>query len=331
MIGRLEGRFPIITLLKNWYNMRMDINRKNPDKWNADIQASVAFYNRWFVEFAPPAFRTSREQSAKRVDIAVQKLNSMCDLDDDVLISSPTILPVLRQMTCPPLACDRLAGLAYVRPSVVKSFEEGTARMPTRIKYAPQIMDVIRDLLDVDLFSWIDGAKSPTEEQRKLAAFVISDRLCGALTDPLIRNEQEHRQIRAITDFLKMKGYVEAKPKTYKSLEPGEYAVHLNLTVRQGRRDIKLPGDVSIQPRSAKKGAVPLLIEAKSAGDFTNVNKRRKEEAEKVRLLKETYGNPRFVLFLGGYFDSGYLGFEAAEGIDWIWEHRVTDMEKLGL
>ena len=309
----------------------MDINRKNPDKWNADIQASVAFYNRWFVEFAPPAFRTSREQSAKRVDIAVQKLNSMCDLDDDVLISSPTILPVLRQMTCPPLACDRLAGLAYVRPSVVKSFEEGTARMPTRIKYAPQIMDVIRDLLDVDLFSWIDGAKSPTEEQRKLAAFVISDRLCGALTDPLIRNEQERRQIRAITDFLKKKGYVEAKPKTYKSLEPGEYAVHLNLTVRQGRRDIKLPGDVSIHPRSAKKGAVPLLIEAKSAGDFTNVNKRRKEEAEKVRLLKETYGNPRFVLFLGGYFDSGYLGFEAAEGIDWIWEHRVTDMEKLGL
>lgn len=309
----------------------MDINRKNPDNWNADIQASVAFYNKWFVEFAPPAFRSSREQSVVKVNDAIRKLNSLCDLDDDVLISNPTILSVLRQMTCPPLACDRLAGLAYVKPSVVKSFEKGTAGERTRVKYASQVMDVIRDLLDVDLFSWIDAEKSPTEEQRKLAAFIISDRLCGALTDPLIRNEQERRQVRAITDFLKKKGYVEANPKTYKDLKPGEYAVHLNLTVRQGRREVKLPGDVSILPRSAKKGTVPLLIEAKSAGDFANVNKRRKEEAEKVRLLKQTYGNPQFVLFLGGYFDSGYLGFEAAEGIDWIWEHRVSDMEKLGL
>ena len=34
----------------------------------------------------------------------------------------------------------------------------------------------------------------------------------------------------------------------------------------------------------------------------------------------------QFVLFLCGYFDTGYLGYEAAEGIDWIWEHRIEDM-----
>jgi hypothetical protein len=33
-------------------------------------------------------------------------------------------------------------------------------------------------------------------------------------------------------------------------------------------------------------------------------------------------------LFLCGYFDSGYLGYEAAEGIDWVWEHRISDLEK---
>ena len=77
---------------------------------------------------------------------------------------------------------------------------------------------------------------------------------------------------------------------------------------------------------------IPVLIEAKSAGDFTNVNKRRKEEATKIRQIRGTYGEKaRFVLFLCGYFDSGYLGYEAAEGIDWIWEHRIEDVEKLGL
>ena len=85
-------------------------------------------------------------------------------------------------------------------------------------------------------------------------------------------------------------------------------------------------------PKSAKPDELPLLIEAKSAGDFANVNKRRKEEAVKVNQLRQTYGkNVRFVLFLCGYFDSGYLGYEAAEGIDWVWEHRIDDLEQFGL
>jgi len=31
------------------------------------------------------------------------------------------------------------------------------------------------------------------------------------------------------------------------------------------------------------------------------------------------------------YFDSGYLGYEAAEGIDWVWEHRLNDLQEFGL
>ena len=45
-----------------------------------------------------------------------------------------------------------------------------------------------------------------------------------------------------------------------------------------------------------------------------------------------SYGKDvEFILFLCGYFDSGYLGYEAAEGIDWIWEHRITDLDQLGI
>ncbi len=77
---------------------------------------------------------------------------------------------------------------------------------------------------------------------------------------------------------------------------------------------------------------MPLLIEAKSAGDYANTNKRRKEEATKFRQLTSTYGDDvRFVLFLCGYFDAGYLGYEAAEGIDWVWEHRMDDLAKFGI
>ena len=74
------------------------------------------------------------------------------------------------------------------------------------------------------------------------------------------------------------------------------------------------------------------LIEAKSAGDFTNVNKRRKEEAKKMAQLKARFGDQvEVILFLCGYFNVGYLGYEAADGMDWLWEHRISDRDQLGL
>ena len=54
--------------------------------------------------------------------------------------------------------------------------------------------------------------------------------------------------------------------------------------------------------------------------------------ATKIAQLHVVYGpDVEFILFLCGYFDSGYLGYEAAEGIDWIWEHRIGDLDQLGI
>ena len=93
-----------------------------------------------------------------------------------------------------------------------------------------------------------------------------------------------------------------------------------------------MPIDVVIKRKNAKADELPVLIECKSAGDFTNTNKRRKEEAAKIEQLRNTYSKDvEFILFLCGYFDSGYLGYEAAEGIDWIWEHRIEDLKQAGI
>ena len=160
--------------------------------------------------------------------------------------------------------------------------------------------------------------------------------MCGAVADPIIRNAQEKRQLAAITHFLQNRGYTEANAGTkYNEMATGTFSFHTNVPVlvAEGAEDrINIPVDVVILPKSAQAGDFPLLIEAKSAGDFTNVNKRRKEEAAKMQQLKNTYGNMvSYSLFLCGYFDSGYLGYEAAEGIDWIWEHRINDLEQLGI
>ena len=36
-----------------------------------------------------------------------------------------------------------------------------------------------------------------------------------------------------------------------------------------------------------------------------------------------------FLLQLFGYFGPPYLGFEAAAGIDWAWDHRLSDLRAL--
>lgn len=99
-----------------------------------------------------------------------------------------------------------------------------------------------------------------------------------------------------------------------------------------GDNQINIPIDAVIQPHDPGSHRFPLLVEAKSAGDSTNTNKRRKEEATKVRQLRTIYGEEiGLLLFLCGYFNSGYLGYEAAEGLDWVWEHRIDDLVDAGV
>ncbi len=79
------------------------------------------------------------------------------------------------------------------------------------------------------------------------------------------------------------------------------------------------------------------LVElSKSIGDFETATSYLEQcfsidEAIKIQQLRKTYGHKiTFDLFLCGYFDSGYLGYEAAEGIDWVWEHRIDDLAQFG-
>jgi hypothetical protein len=195
----------------------------------------------------------------------------------------------------------------------------------------------IRKLLDVDLFPWLVANREATDLERYRASTIVADRLCGAQSDPIIRNAQEVRQLEVLSAYVQKKGY---RRKTHPAssplneMEPGTFAHRMVVKgTKPDGRPINIPVDFVIQRRQAKPDRIPILIECKSAGDFTNVNKRRKEEAVKVTQIRNTpgLGSAEFVLFLCGYFDTPYLGYEAGEGIDWIWEHRLEDAEELNL
>lgn len=320
----------------------MPINADKPQLWKADTQASVDQFNQWFMKFAPKAYRDTRKKTIESVEQGLTLTKDLLTIKPDVLKANPGILPTLRMSTCPPLARDRLIGLAYSTKNLVGCLEEG--KLPPQMgakdldAHLRKITRILVRMLDIDIFPWLEEKRKPSREERYRSSTIVADRLCGAVAEPIVRNAQEKRQLAQIQKYLKDRGY---KLKTHptatplKQMEPGTFSFRLNVLVKPSAAEaktVKIPIDAVIQPKKAKLPHLPILIEAKSAGDFTNVNKRRKEEATKINQLKATYGKDvAFVLFLCGYFDAAYLGYEAAEGIDWIWEHRTQDLDRLGI
>lgn len=318
------------------------LNADKPQRWNDDTRQSVLQYNEWFMEFAPKTYQESRKASIDSVERMFDETDYLTLIDVDMLVAIPGSLTILRMMCAPPIARDRLAGLADVSRSKVKAMEEGN--LPTRGREAfinkdiPKLLGVIFRLLDTDLLPWTSEGVVRTESDVVIAEAVISDRLCGITADPIIRNSQEKRQLDLISNYLEAKGYAKLEDSSINAFDMphGTFAFHKNIRMFKNALDdsegfVNTPVDVVIMPLD---GSVekPILIECKSAGDFANTNKRRKEEDTKVTQLRGTYGDDIILyLFLCGYFDSTYLGYEAANHMDWIWEHRIEDFEGLGI
>lgn len=318
--------------------LRPMINRNRPELWKEDTAASVAMYNRWFMEAAPQAYRDTRAGSIETIKNAFQWSQNMTAISPELIRANPGVVSALRMSTAPPLAVDRLVGLSGVPKSFVANLEKGTiSRFATKQTIdlsLNRICEVVSELLDRDLFSWVGSTTAPPERDTEMAATVVADRLCGAIANPIVRNAQEQRQLELIQSWLLQRGYVKLNHPSelaLRTMKPGTFSFRQNVIVG-GERSVNIPVDVVIQPHQPAEHGLPHLIEAKSAGDFTNTNKRRKEEAQKLHQLRETYGpNVSLTLFLCGYFDGGYLGYSATEGLDWVWEHRIDDLEKLGV
>ena len=320
----------------------MAVNRNKPDRWKADIAQSVDMYNDWFIHFAPEAYRSTRVKTTSDVETTLRETRYLSGVEPALLKAKPAVLPTLRMSTCPPLAVDRLIGLARVPPNLIRSMEKNS-RLPPRMPEEEleialeRITSIILSMADPDIFVWLKRNNNPSQRELYRAATIVADRLTGAVANPVIRNAQEMRQLDAIAKWLENREYLRIQSgegATHEDLAPGTFAFRMNVPAEQEDTDTKvnIPVDAVVMPKTSKPNDLPFFIEAKSAGDFTNVNKRRKEEAVKVSQLRRTYGQDvRYILFLCGYFDSGYLGYEAAEGIDWVWEHRIEDLGEFGL
>ncbi|MGC1186888.1 MAG: XamI family restriction endonuclease, partial [Candidatus Acidiferrales bacterium] len=180
----------------------MPINADKPHLWKADTRASVDQFNRWFMKFAPKAYRDTRKKTIESVERSLTLTKDLTIITPDLIKAHPGILPTLRMSTCPPLARDRLIGLADSTKNFVGTLEQGKLPPQLAEKFLKvqlkKIAVILFQMRDIDIFPWIEEKRKPTKEERYRSSTIVADRRCGAVAEPIVRNAQEKRQLALI-------------------------------------------------------------------------------------------------------------------------------------
>jgi hypothetical protein len=306
---------------------------KPPEGWLLDIEQSVVDYNEWYLEHSPQIWADARGKAVEMAAAAMEATADFRELTPATLRVFPQALYVARAAVSPSMARDRLVGFSGASGSLVKVMEiDGI--VPRRADIDVQLAllsDFLVTKLDPGLFPWVEEGRKATAAERDRALLVVGERLTLAFYNPEVRNDQERRQKKLMRDHLIACGFEESAA-AWNALPPGSFGMGRNVPgLREDGGAQNLPTDCVIRPEDEELPTVAL--EMKSAGDFTNVNKRRKEESDKHSSLARAHGDDVVMLLqLFGYFDRTYLGFEASAGLDWAWDHRLDDLDEyLGL
>lgn len=317
----------------------MPANANKPDRWKADISQSEDLFNTWFLEFAPGIFREARSQIAARFRETLQDTAGLSHLTPEFLKDHPLSLGILRMATLPPFAGATMTGLSDVSQSTI-SLIETTGEFPVLLSeeelraMLSKMLAVITDLLDPDIFPWLDEQRRPAEAELDRAVTIVADRFLRLSADRIVKEAQRQRQLASIKKYLENRDYRHSlirRAEPLHEMEPGTFALNDYILIGLYRK-MDLLIDAVIQPHQPEPDKLPIIMESRVSGDYSNTYKRRKYQATRLRELRRSYNRDvTYVLFLTGYFDDAYLGYLAAKGVDWVWEHRLDDLQELGI
>ena len=314
------------------------INADKPHLWKTDIAASVDQFNQWFMRFAPEAFRSTHIETIEHVKATLLATRDLRNIDAATLKDNPSVLSMLRMCTAPPLAVDRLIGLAGVSKNLVGRMEDG--KLPTKMNAAElgaeltKLCSILSRLLDRDIFPWLDAAKDPTDHERNRASTIVAGRSCSDVAKDSASSERKMQQLSVLSMYLDSRGYREILTPGkcyYTPSEPGTYTFFATIPAAMGKYAF-LPVDALIQPKVQRADGRPVLVQCESYGSFPQARRHCGVHRETWRGLQMTYGDDvPFALMLCGHFGGGYLGTLAADGMDWVWQHRLADLVRLGV
>lgn len=308
------------------------MNSKFPERWEQDRAIAKTQIIQWLAAADDSselrATIESNTYAALRLLVGTENLAA-------VIFKRPQTLEVLRFLTRRQIGTSQMATFLGITTNKLESFEAGRN---TSLEIAKDAAAILATELDTSVAGWILDSREPSSEELSRSTWIASDRMLLRKTSTELRYKHEPRQLGKLEHYLKSQGYTEVPGSSIgdprKGMHKGNYAFRVNVegTTSDGL-SLKQTVDALIKPFSKSDNLLPIFLEAKSMTDEVNPNKRQKEEAQKVESARrrwQTNGEKlNFILLLGGTVPRRYLEVEAGSDLDWIWEHRVEDLEKL--
>jgi hypothetical protein len=308
------------------------MNAKSPELWDDDRSTAKQEIISWLADSTDAEhLRLEIETSTRSIleNIFAQKSLEF------VISQNPAALKVLRSLTRRDIGTSQMATFLDVTTNALESFEAGRKGSEGLAAGAGKIL--LKEL-DQGISGWILEGREPSVDEFNRTLWIASDRILRRSTSTSLRYKHEPRQLEKLEKYLNSKGLKQIDGASIKDprsgMPMGTYSFRVSI---QGMTSDGLAlmqtVDALIKPFSKSDSQLPIFLEAKSMTDEVNPNKRQKEEAQKVESARRRWQveNERlnFVLLLGGTVPKRYLQVEAGSDLDWIWEHRVEDLDSL--
>ena len=308
------------------------MNAKSPEQWEKDRVIAKKEIISWLADAADATdLRIAIEQKTSDTLRRIIGKRSI----KQVILDDSSSLTVLRSLTRRDIGTSQMATFLGVTTNNLESVEAGR-KEPDHI--ADDAEEILMKELDQTISTWIVDGLTPSEEEFKRTLWIASDRILRRSTSTDLRYRHEPRQLEKLERFLQDEGYSPIESNSIKDprkgMPKGTYAFRVGI---EGRTSDGLAlmqtVDALIKPFSVSENLLPIFLEAKSMTDEVNPNKRQKEEAQKVESARRRWQTDserlNFILLIGGTVPKRYLQVEAGSDLDWIWEHRVEDLNLL--
>jgi hypothetical protein len=305
------------------------INAHKGQRWIVDLSAARDATDEWYMRSGRLAYETARRATVDEVTEVLRATDDLRRIEPDLLRQSPAALTTLRMSTAPPVARDRLAGLSRTERPLLTALEQD--RLPSRLSASEldaqlsRVCAVLAQMLDRDLFDWLEQDRPAEDPERTFAATLIADRRCESVGESILRQAERERQARALARWLDARGYTE-HVGSVSDLQAGGYRlgpVGLDAASTLGERTV----DAVIRPRDPRGHTHQIVLRSvpRAVGSVGFSPVGLSAAATGARSDETT------VLLLVGVADQRFLRQGAAAGLDWIWEHRLDDLALVGL
>jgi XamI restriction endonuclease len=294
--------------------------------WESDSHRSAAEYDAWYLARSSAIFTQERERLIESAAEVLRATSDLRRLDPDSLIAWPEALAIACACTCPPMRSKLLTGTSAARSRLVRQLERGVSPDDTpEVRADVQtVCDLLVPQFDRRLLCWLDGDRTPTNDEREHALLTIGERLAQRAHIPRLRTAHDTRQQHSLRAYLESNGFATSSESLFEMC-PGSCSFNRRVALGDSPPPLFRTVDCVIAPLDRE---LPLVIvESLSSSDFTDSTMRLRDRTRVDHEIVRSFGEKVVLVHhLFGYFRPSRLT-ERGVDIKWVWDHRLSDLE----